>query len=58
MRFVDRMIDARLAEGTPDEMRPRDLFDLLATARDPETGGALRPRAAARRGLDHDPRRS
>jgi unspecific monooxygenase len=38
MRFVDRMIDARLAEGTPDEMRPRDLFDLLATARDPETG--------------------
>jgi cytochrome P450 len=41
MRFVDRMIDARLAEGEPDESRPRDLFDLLATARDPETGAGF-----------------
>ena len=37
LRFMDRMIDAREAQGRP-EGEPRDLFDLLAAARDPETG--------------------
>lgn len=39
LRLVDRIIDARerQAERAPAD-RPRDLFDLLASARDPETG--------------------
>ena len=42
LRLVDRMIDARerQAERAP-EGRPRDLFDLLAAARDPETGAGF-----------------
>ena len=42
LRFVDRLIDAREAQGErapPD--RPRDLFDLLSSARDPETGAGF-----------------
>lgn len=38
LRFLDRMIAERLRRAPPDAARPRDLFDLLATARDPETG--------------------
>ena len=38
LRFVDRLIDARKAQGNTIPDQPRDLFDLLATARDPETG--------------------
>jgi len=42
LRFIDRLIDARerqADEAPPD--RPRDLFDLLAAARDPETGAGF-----------------
>lgn len=35
LRFMDRIIDARLRQVPEDH--PRDLFDLLAAARDPET---------------------
>jgi cytochrome P450 len=43
LRFVDGLIDARerQAEGAPAERPPRDLFDLLAAARDPETGAGF-----------------
>jgi cytochrome P450 len=41
MAFIDRIIGARLAE--PAAVQPRDLFDLLRTARDPETGIAFTP---------------
>jgi cytochrome P450 len=37
--LVDRIIDAR--EQVPDAGGPRDLFDLLRTARDPESGAAF-----------------
>ena len=37
LRFMDRMIDARERQARADGA-PRDLFDLLADARDPETG--------------------
>ena len=37
LRFMDRVIDARERQGRTGE-EPRDLFDLLAAARDPETG--------------------
>ena len=37
LRFMDRLIDVREAQTRPDD-EPRDLFDLLASARDPETG--------------------
>ena len=37
LRFMDRLIDAREAQTRAEE-EPRDLFDLLAAARDPETG--------------------
>ncbi len=37
LRFMDRMIDAREGQARTDS-QPRDLFDLLADARDPETG--------------------
>ncbi len=40
MALIDRVIDARLAAGE-DERAPRDLFDLLRAARDPETGAAF-----------------
>ena len=42
LRLIDRMIDARerQAERAP-EGRPRDLFDLLSAARDPETGAGF-----------------
>ena len=44
LRLMDRMIDAReaqprAADGPSDS--PRDLFDLLAQARDPETGAGF-----------------
>jgi cytochrome P450 len=38
--FLDRLIEARMAL-TIDAERPRDLFDLLAAARDPETGAGF-----------------
>ena len=41
MALMDRIIDARLASGEGDA--PRDLFDLLRAARDPETGAAFTP---------------
>lgn len=41
MAFIDRIIAARLAE--PPAEQPRDLFDLLRAARDPETGAAFPP---------------
>ena len=37
LALIDRVIDAREADPPP-EGAPRDLFDLLASARDPETG--------------------
>jgi unspecific monooxygenase len=39
MAFIDRIIDARLASDAREA--PRDLFDLLRSARDPETGAAF-----------------
>ncbi len=39
MAFIDRIIDARLASDEGDA--PRDLFDLLRSARDSETGAAF-----------------
>jgi cytochrome P450 len=39
MALIDRIIDARLASG--ENGAPRDLFDLLRAARDPETGAAF-----------------
>jgi cytochrome P450 len=43
LRFIDRLIDARerQAGGAAPGGRPRDLFDLLAAARDPETGAGF-----------------
>jgi cytochrome P450 len=38
--FMDEIIEARLRAPT-DEDKPRDLFDLLLAARDPETGEAF-----------------
>jgi unspecific monooxygenase len=38
--FMDEIIEARLRAPT-DEGKPRDLFDLLLAARDPETGEAF-----------------
>ncbi len=40
LAFLDRLIDARRAQST-DSGAPRDLFDLLDSARDPETGAAF-----------------
>ena len=37
LRFMDRLIDTRELQTRAEE-EPRDLFDLLAAARDPETG--------------------
>ena len=41
---------------TPPATTPRDLFDLLLAARDPETGAGLRARTIARPGRHADPR--
>lgn len=41
MALIDRIIAARLA--APPSEQPRDLFDLLRAARDPETGAAFTP---------------
>ncbi|HEX2942223.1 MAG TPA: cytochrome P450, partial [Rhodopila sp.] len=41
MAFMDSIIADRLAEPMPDA--PRDLFDLLRAARDPETGAGFSP---------------
>lgn len=41
MALIDRVIAARLA--APPSEQPRDLFDLLRAARDPETGAAFTP---------------
>jgi cytochrome P450 len=40
LEFLDRMIAVRAAQPT-GEGQPRDLFDLLSTARDPETGAGF-----------------
>ncbi len=40
LAFLDRLIADRTAQAS-DPDRPRDLFDLLSTARDPETGSAF-----------------
>ena len=52
-RVLDRMIAERAR--TPPQDPPRDLFDVLVAARDPETGAGLHPDAAAR--PDRDPGR-
>ena len=39
MALIERIIDARLASD--EGGAPRDLFDLLRSARDPETGAAF-----------------
>jgi unspecific monooxygenase len=41
MRFVDTLVAGRMAEAPHDP--PRDMFDLLRAARDPETGAAFSP---------------
>ncbi len=42
LRLIDRVIDARERQaGRATADRPRDLFDLLAAARDPETGAGF-----------------
>lgn len=40
-RFVALLIDARRADGKSEGAPPRDLFDLMVAARDPETGEAF-----------------
>lgn len=40
-RFVGDLIAARRAAGKRDGAPPRDLFDLMSAARDPETGAAF-----------------
>src|SRR5207237_6989458 len=39
LRLIDELMAARLAAGASET--PRDLFDLLIAAREPETGGAF-----------------
>lgn len=39
--FVGELIRARRAAGKADDAPPRDLFDLMVAARDPETGAAF-----------------
>lgn len=41
MRLVEEIVDARLARPPQPDDAPRDLFDLLRAARDPETGAAF-----------------
>uniref|UniRef100_Q07VL6 Cytochrome P450 n=1 Tax=Rhodopseudomonas palustris (strain BisA53) TaxID=316055 RepID=Q07VL6_RHOP5 len=40
-RFIAELMAARRAEGKSDSAPPRDLFDLMVAARDPETGEAF-----------------
>lgn len=40
-RFIGELIAARRAAGKPADAPPRDLFDLMVEARDPETGEAF-----------------
>ncbi|MGB8400116.1 cytochrome P450 [Bradyrhizobium sp.] len=40
-QFVRLLIDERRAAGKNDDAPPRDLFDLMGAARDPETGEAF-----------------
>jgi cytochrome P450 len=40
-RFIETILESRLAEPQPET--PRDLFDLLRAARDPETGAGFSP---------------
>ncbi len=39
--FVAMLMAERRAAGKPDDAPPRDLFDLMGAARDPETGAAF-----------------
>ncbi|MBV8094381.1 MAG: cytochrome P450 [Acetobacteraceae bacterium] len=39
MGFIDALVEARLQHPQPE--KPRDLFDLMRAARDPETGAAF-----------------
>jgi cytochrome P450 len=41
MKFIETILESRL--GEPPAETPRDLFDLLRAARDPETGSAFSP---------------
>ena len=41
MRLIETILSARLAEPQPET--PRDLFDLLRAARDPDTGAGFSP---------------
>ena len=41
MRLIEEIVDARLSRPPQPEDAPRDLFDLLRAARDPETGAAF-----------------
>jgi cytochrome P450 len=41
MKFIETILEVRLAEPQPET--PRDLFDLLRAARDPETGVGFTP---------------
>lgn len=41
IRFIAALMAARRAEGKSDSAPPRDLFDLMVAARDPETGEAF-----------------
>jgi cytochrome P450 len=41
MKLIETILASRLAEPAPET--PRDLFDLLRAARDPETGAAFSP---------------
>ena len=45
LRLIGRVIAARRAQGSADA--PRDLFDLMATAKDPESGALFPPRRLA-----------
>ena len=56
--FVGKLIAERRAAGKNENAPPRDLFDLMNEARDPETGAAFSDATAWRRGRDHDPRRA
>ncbi len=40
LRLIDRMIDTRERQSRAED-QPRDLFDLLASARDPQTGAGF-----------------
>jgi cytochrome P450 len=42
-RFIDRLVAGRSAAAAEEDGAPRDLFDMLRRARDPETGAAFSP---------------